>query len=109
MLCHPKVLSQDSKTQQNSEVQELRILKDWNLPSSFSTQGGEGAKDPLFLTAVSLGIVSVHLVRKGLPLSLFYGTSLIFVKSRVGSYIAATATAREEGLPGYFINSKNKI
>lgn len=41
---------------------------------------GEGVKDLLFLTAANLKMFSAYLVRRGLPLSLFYGPSLILVK-----------------------------
>lgn len=87
---HPKVLSQDSKKQQNFEVLKVWTLKNWYIVSIFFFHMGRGPKTCCFYQPWILTILWAYLVGRWIPLSLFYGLSPILVKWRAGPHRAAT-------------------
>lgn len=97
------ILKSFPKTKETTELWNFELCRTGTSHHHFPH--GEGVEDLLFLTATNLKMFSAYLVRRGLPLSLFYGPSLILVKWRTGPGAAATAMAREEGLLGHFINN----
>lgn len=87
---HPKGLSPDSKKQQNFEVLKTWTLKNWYIVSIFFFHMGRGPKTCCFYQPWILTILSAYLVGRWIPLSLFYGPSLILVKWRAGPHRPAT-------------------